>query len=166
MKINALPDVKYLRYLFNYQEGKLFWAISRGNVLKGDRTGSVRGKGYRSLGIDGIRYFEHRVIWSWHYGAIPEGYQIDHFNGNKQDNRIENLRLATHSDNSSNCGITRTNTSGHKGVSWCREKRRWVAAISINGKTINLGRYNDKGDAAKAYIEASVIHRGEFARFS
>jgi len=87
--------------------------------------------------------------------------EIDHINGDKLDNRRENLRSATRSQNMMNSGKPKNNTSGHKGVSWHRNK--WEARIIINGKKKHLGCFEDKEEAAKAYKEAAEKYFGEFA---
>lgn len=73
------------------------------------------GSGYLRIGIDGILYPLHRVIWLWHYGEWPEAF-VDHINRVKTDNRICNLRKATNQENNFNSSMNRRNRSGVKGV--------------------------------------------------
>lgn len=103
--------------------------------------------------------YMHRVIC-----GMPVGMCVDHINHNTLDNRKENLRVCTHKENLRNVKISTRNTSGYKGVSWCKGRKRWYAYIGINGKTIPLGRYHTAKEAAMAYDEAAIKHFGEFAR--
>jgi len=88
---------------------------------------------------------------------------VDHRNRCGLDNRRENLRSATTSQNISNTGLWRSNRSGYKGVSWHKRTRKWTANITINTKQIWLGDYRAAEDAARAYDAAAVKYRGEFA---
>lgn len=127
------------------------WCYSNGYALNRSKT------------VDGNRQM-HRIIWKLRNGDIPAGMEIDHVNLNRLDNRIKNLRLATHSENLRNVGIWSHNTSGRKGVHWYKARNRWVAEIHVNKKRIFLGYFANIEDAAKAYSEASVKYHGEFAR--
>lgn len=93
---------------------------------------------------------------------------VDHINGNKLDNRRENLRIATKSQNCHNQGIQRTSTSGYKGVTWHsgRGVNKWIAQISFNGRRIHLGSFDDIHVAAHAYNKAAIKYHGEFARLN
>lgn len=94
----------------------------------------------------------------------PSGMVVDHINGNKLDNRKENLRVCTQSQNSMNRRLFSKNSSGHKGVSWCKTKRKWQAQIMLNGKQKTIGRFHNIEDAILAYKKASQELFGEFAR--
>jgi hypothetical protein len=76
----------------------------------------------------------HRYVWELHNGPIPEGMEVDHKNQDKLDNRIENLRLATRSENRCNVPAYSNNKTGVKGLSWATDKEAWVGKIKINGK--------------------------------
>lgn len=105
-------------------------------------------------------YLQHALMW------CPKGYQIDHINGDKLDNRMENLRIVTYKQNAQNSAIKSNNTSGYKGVSLTKEKNKWRAYININKKQVNLGRFIKKEDAAKAYNIAATKHFGKYARLN
>ena len=93
---------------------------------------------------------------------IPTGHEADHINGDRLDDRIENLRPATHSQNQHNCK-PRGGTSRYKGVSWHKKAGKWRACIKRNSKTIHLGLFTDEIDAVKAYDTAARRLHGEFA---
>jgi len=113
--------------LFTYSDGKIFWAKTVcSRAVKGSRAGYLRGQdGYRSLQLNGKALKEHRVIWELHFGPIPQGTQIDHLNGVRDDNRIENLRLVSQTVNNLNCRKSKNNTSGVNGVSWSSSNFMW-----------------------------------------
>lgn len=91
---------------------------------------------------------------------------IDHKNGNGLDNRRENLRLCTRSQNSSNKIIQSNNISGYKGVSWWNTRKIWKATIKINGKAKHLLYSKNPKEAARAYNEAAKIYYQEFAKLN
>jgi hypothetical protein len=119
--------------------------------------------GYRHIQFQGKQHMEHRVAWFLHYGEWPEDL-IDHINGNRADNRICNLRLATAQENSRNRKRPSNNTSGHKGVSWIGHYQGWQATIKFDGKNKFLGRFPTAEEAADAYNKAALQHHGEFAK--
>lgn len=95
---------------------------------------------------------------------------IDHINGDGLDNRKQNLRICTKSENACNRGIDRDNTSGYKGVCYISNKtkrvKRWIAQIAINKKHICIGYFHTKEEAAIAYNEAATKYHGEFAKLN
>jgi hypothetical protein len=88
---------------------------------------------------------------------------IDHIDRDPMNNRINNLRACSPNENRQNVGPQKRNTSGYKGVSWNKRDNLWQAMISINGTTKNLGSFNCKHEAAKAYNKAAKTHYKEFA---
>lgn len=135
--------------LFDYQEGALYWRIDRGsNAKAGNRAGRLLKTGYRSIHVSGRRYQEHRLIFLWWHGVLPE--QIDHVNGIKDDNRIANLRRATHSTNQVNTP-DRQSASGVRGVRFVDKTGRWAARIYLNGKEIRVGTFATLDEASAAY---------------
>ena len=91
---------------------------------------------------------------------------VDHINGDPLDNRRENLRAATHAENSRNMGLSKKNTTGYKGVRWNKNLKKWRASIWVGGRHMHLGLYTDARSAALAYNDAATLHFGEYARLN
>jgi len=127
----------------------------------GKEAGSVNSIGYRYVSIDRVTYLEHRLVWFYCYGEWPK-CDIDHINGDKKDNRIENLRLATVSQNCFNTKISKRNTSGFKGVDYHKPTKKWRAAIKISGKNYHIGLFATAEEAGAAYAEFAKKAHGEF----
>lgn len=120
MKSIKLPSQAKLKALFDYnpETGVLTWKNPNSNRVKtGDVAGSKNNKGYLIVGIHGIAYYNHRIIWIMCNSEILNGYQIDHINGIKNDNRLSNLRLASSSQNKMNTSAYKNNQTGVKGLS-------------------------------------------------
>ena len=106
----------------------------------------------------------HRIIWKMHFGEIPQGKILDHIDTNRGNNRIENLRIATVSENGRNAFVSSKKKSKlPKGVS--KSGRRYCAQIKINYKTTRLGSYSSIEEASQAYQDAAQRLHGEFARY-
>ena len=127
----------------------------------GGRAGTVNKKGYRylSLTIGGRQYrpLAHRVAWLLTTGEWPRE-EIDHRNGDKDDNRLANLREATHGQNQHNRTIDKSNTSGFFGVSWHASKNKWRAAIKIEDRHIHVGYFSTPEKAYAAYLAAKSVY--------
>lgn len=89
---------------------------------------------------------------------------IDHINGNRLDNRLENLRFVNRTQNNMNKGLRCDNTSGYTGVAWDKSKGKWVVQIQIDGKNKHIGRYASKKDAVNARIKAEEKYFGDYRR--
>lgn len=107
------------------------------------------------------RFRAHRLAWQYVYGDIPSGIEVDHINRDPSDNRICNLRLATHAQNTMNQTVHSNNRIGMKGVSM--QKGRYRAQIDIAGKTISLGTFDTPEQAHKAYCAAAKRSFGAYA---
>lgn len=124
--------------------------------------------GYLRIAIGGRSYKAHRVAWLLAHGEWPSEH-LDHVNGVKTDNRLSNLRPATHRQNKQNIGRQRNNSSGFKGVYLHTlskpENPRWVARIKAGKKYRHLGCFSTAEEAAEAYRRAAEKLHGEFANF-
>ena len=159
-------------HLFTYRDdGNIIWKENRSQSTKaGDVAGSLTNKRYRRVEITlcGKTYSiaTHRIIWEMFNGPIPSGAQIDHIDGDRANNRIQNLRLADSKQNAWNRGLSRANTSGFKGVCYEKASRKWLTQIRTNGVARKIGRFNTKEEAAEAYRKADIQYRGEFSAVS
>lgn len=146
---------------FEYKDGKLFWKVTRGAIKSGWEAGTDHGSGYKVVMLNGKSHRVHRIIFAMHHGYLPE--EVDHINGNKSDNRVENLRAATTSQNGMNKGVSSANRSGVKGVSWNKNDRQWKARVCVSGVEKYIGGFKDKNSAEAAVISARNQLHGEFA---
>ena len=166
MAAKILPSSDYLRQMFSYdpESGNLLRKVYRSsNAPAGVVAGYLSDRGYLFVRLDNHLYRAHRIAWAIHYGSSPVT-DIDHINGIPSDNRIINLRSATHLQNMKNTSAHSNNKSGHKGVCWDGKRKKWLAQIISNGKYRFLGRFPDIADAVKAYALASKELHGEFGR--
>ena len=128
------------------------------------KPGTVgNGGGYVMVTVDGKAHRAHRLAWLYMTGDWPEA-DIDHRDGNRANNRWDNLRAATRSENIHNMGLRARNTSGRKGACYDAKRQKWLAQIVVNGKYIHLGRYETRDEAGDAYDAAARRHFGVFAR--
>lgn len=123
----------------------------------------INGDGYICVKIDGVNYLAHRLAFLHYYGYLPHG-EIDHRNMDKADNRICNLREATHTQNQYNRTAYRCNSTGLKGVNWRESHKKWRATIRINGKPKHLGYFDTAKEAHEAYKKAALVFHKDFAR--
>lgn len=162
---NHLPQ-DLLKLLFHYEpaSGLLIWKIPYGANKIGDHVGYqiARKHGTTPLYVwfGGHQYSVHVLIWIWMTG-VPPAVEIDHENRNNNDNRWDNLREATRSQNQSNTNIYTTNKSGCRGVHLLQG--RWRAMISIDGKNRHLGYFDTAEDAAAAWKAEADRRSGDFA---
>lgn len=115
----------------------------------------VHSAGYGQVNIDGKIYFAHRVIWLWHKGEWPEN-DIDHIDRDPMNNRIENLRSATRSENNQNASIRKDNSSGFRGVYYHKAKKKYMAKIKVGDRQIYLGLFDTTEEAFLAYQLAKI----------
>jgi len=156
-----LYHIKRMREVFSYSPDE--------GVLYVKRTGKLAGfkndGGYWRVRLNGADWPAHRIIWEWCHGVcLTADDEIDHIDGDRMNNRIENLRKATRAQNQWNAKVRKDNTSGFKGVSWHKRQKAWAANISINGKVKFLGAFNTPEEAHAVYTARAKELRGEFAR--
>ena len=151
---------------YNPATGNLYWRVSKNNRIKvGDKAGSLTEDGYWKVMIHRKKYYAHRLIWFIMHGCFPSG-QIDHINGNRLDNRIENLRDSTNGQNQANKFKRPNCSSKYKGVFFDKKTNNWKASITVKRKRIHLGTYDTEKDAALGYNKAALQHYNEYARLN
>ena len=155
-----------LHELFDYRDGALYWRVrphKRSRARAGDRAGcAATPDGRIVIGYNKTQYLAHRLIFAWHFGHTPA--LLDHINGNRSDNRIENLRPASVAQNTQNSKLARSNASGAKNVSWNTRLGKWVVQVVANGKHFWLGMYDDLELAALVAEMGREKYHKEFAR--
>lgn len=155
-----------LREVLNYDPVKgLFCWIARPSIrIKvGAEAGWLHSNGYVIITLDGKDYRAHRLAVFYMTGEWPP-HDVDHIDRVRTNNKWENLRLATRTQNNGNSARRKNNTSGFTGVVWHAQSKKWHAQIKRNYKNISLGMYETKEAASAAYQAAAVEFYGEFAR--
>ena len=151
----------YLHQLFEYREGKLYWKIQRTNKTKaGMLVGSFAE--YNTVCLNRKKIGVHRIVFMMFHGYMPDF--IDHIDGNRLNNKIENLRPATNIQNQQNAKLSVKNTSGYKNVCWAKSHNKWKISLLINKKFVVIGYTNNLELAGLIAKEARIKHFGEFAR--
>ncbi len=155
--------IERLHELFELRGGALY-ARTQGHYRwpAGRRVGSVGRGGYRSVAVDGVSFYEHRVVYAMVHGVWPDT-QIDHRNQNKEDNRPCNLRPAGAGNNAHNTGLRPDNRSGCRNVSWDAARGKWVVVVRCRSKTLHFGRHDDLEFADLVAQEARRKLFGAFA---
>lgn len=120
-----------------------------GVFMRGNRiAGGLDRFGYWRIRIKGKLYKAHRLAWLYTYGYWPKG-DIDHINGARRDNRLDNLREATRSQN---------NQNNHRAVGVYMHRNKWRAIITVNKRRINLGTFDSKSEAVLARQQGRALH--------
>ena len=175
MKINKLPSQELLNECFSYSDGKIYWREDRPEshfnteshykrylkLSAGKPVGTLLSSGYLTAAftIKGKRhsYLVHRVIYKMLVGCCDD-YLVDHKNGDRKDNRIENLRKLTSSQNLSNMKCKKK--SGLMGAYYDKTNKRWKSQIKMNKVLHHLGWFNTEQDAHDAYMKARTeLHK-------
>lgn len=151
-KLNGTIGLEIVHQYLDYDTdtGIFIWKYPRKGIRVGDRAGRVNTNGYRDIQLFGNRYLEHRLAWFYHYGEWPE-FEVDHINRIRDDNRIKNLQEATSSTNMHNMKIS-------KGCYFHKPWGRWVSAIKLRGKRIQLGDFETEEEAIVAYLEGKLLY--------
>lgn len=131
---------------------KFSWHISPQGYAKKNKSKSPNG--------------DHGILMHRMVLGAKAGEQVDHIDGNKLNNQLENLRLCSFSSNQANSKIKSNNTSKYKGVTFDSSRNKWIAQIMINRKHKFLGRFNSPIDAAREYNNAAIHYFGEFANIN
>lgn len=129
--------------------------------IRGKLAGTIQYDGYRCIRVKPYRYYAQVLAWFYTWGKWPD-HQVDHRDTNRDNNAIDNLRLASPIENGNNSRRSRRNTTGFKGV--CRYKDKWMAQCRVKGRKRYLGVFDTAEEAHAAYKVAALDGHGEFAR--
>lgn len=146
----AMVDDEDFDYLSQWK-----WGISKGYATRKSYLGFIDGKHKRGF------FSMHRVI-----NKTLVGMDTDHINGDRLDNRKENLRSATRTENIFNRPKHKNSRSGYKGVNWRKDLKKWRAEIQFNGIRKTIGFFENIDDAVKAYDECAIQYHGKFAKIN
>lgn len=152
-----------LKALIHYDpETGIFTSLTlRQQVKIGQVLGSVVSNGHLQFMLDHKVYLAHVLAWFYMTGFWPSRL-VDHKDRNGGNNRWNNLRLATFSENAQNSKLSAANTSGHKGVTWYKRYQKWMVQIGVNMKKIHLGYFASLDEAIAVRKAAEIEYFGEF----
>lgn len=152
---NKLPSIDYIRNVLSYDKytGVLTWADNARGRNGREAFASKMNGGYRQGMVGGVMMLAHRVIWAHQFGEWPP-HQIDHINGIRDDNRLDNLRSVTRRENQRNLKLNAKNKSGIPGIYYIKKSGKWDCRIGVNGKTKCLGTHACFGAAIRARLGA------------
>ena len=149
----------YIAYSEELSTG-LVWRVSKGVAKKGGEAGCIsNGRGYFIVKFKQKIYRNHRIVYFLNTGIDPEEKQVDHIDGDRLNNKISNLRLATHKQNQDNRKKSKNNSSGVTGVYWHKCHNKWRSAISFKNKMIMLGGFYNKDKAIAVRMAAETDPR-------
>jgi len=147
---------------YDPETGLFTHLIKRGGMAVGSVAGYKNPAGYVRITINYKIYQAHRLAWLYVHGIFPDAL-VDHIDGCTSNNRLNNLRPASNSENLKNQHRLQShNTSGFKGVTWHKHECKWMAQAKLNGKKMFLGYFNDPKEASSAYEEFAKSKHGEF----
>lgn len=158
-----IPSQEYLKTIFDYKDGNLYYKVSRKRAKTGQRAGYLAQSGYLFIRLRPYRMALHRFIFLWYHGYLPE--IVDHIDRDILNNNIENLRSVTPSQSMWNTGSTKNSSSIYKGVIFISNNKnnKWVSSITYYRKKIYIGSYKTELEAAIAYNEKAKELHGEYA---
>lgn len=148
---------------YNPLTGDFIWLKSTGKAKRGNIAGGIKADGYRRIGIDGKSYAAHRLAYVYMVGPLP-AQELDHKDVNRSNNAWDNLRLCSRAENQHNKSIGKNNSSGMKGVTFSKNRRKWKAEIGLNNDRIFLGYYDDPELADLVVTEARDKYHKQFSR--
>lgn len=160
LKVEFMTQITFarVRELLHYdpETGNLIWKIRTSPRIKiGDIAGCLKNNGYVEIKADTRLYKAHRLVFLWNHGHWPEN-DIDHIDGVRHHNQIENLRDVNDQENQRNQRLYFNNSSGFCGVHWNKRDRKWYAQIRLNGIQKHLGYFDNIRDAIARRKAANI----------
>ena len=142
--------------VYDCSTGIFQWLKKRRGIQVGVGLGCDNGFGYLRITVLGRSYYAHRLAWLYSHGVWPE--TIDHINGNKSDNRLDNLRCCSQFGNNQNKIFPQSNNKAKVlGVSWHKQSKKWQAHICVYKQRKYLGLFNSIEAASSAYIKEKEL---------
>lgn len=137
---------------------------SKFGAKEGKLAGSLTPQGYRRIKVGGRLFLAHRIAYKMHHGIDPGEKEVDHVNGEKSDNRVCNLRLATRSQNRQNVGAYANNSLGLRGVYYSKNRKGYMCSVQCEGSRAEYGPYATPEAARDVYTKHAKALFGEFYR--
>lgn len=164
-KAKPMPSMEVLEALFQLDRER--GVLIRKREWKQHKAGQVCGtamkSGHLQTMVEGKRYLVHRIVYFMATGVDPLDMRVDHINGITDDNRPENLRLASQAENCRHkVRLCTTNTSGHRNVSWNKTWGKWQVSMTVRGKRVSR-MFVGEDEAIRAAQAMRAEHYGEFA---
>lgn len=149
-----------LRELLHYDatSGAFYWVSTDGRARKGALAGNRNSNGYMVVGLFGVKYRQHRLAWLYVYGEWPDGV-VDHIDGNKDNNKIENLRVVSQAQNLQNRrSASVASACGVLGVYYSARRGGYMASVTTAGSKKRRGPYRSIERARIAYVDLKRTH--------
>ena len=155
-------DQRIVKELFEYKDGELYWKLPRSKIKVGNKVGWTDFLNYKVTEINVKHYKLHKLIFLMFYGYMPK--YIDHIDGNPENNKIENLREVTHSQNMMNSKKKKNNTTGYKNVLIDKTSGKYRVQIRHNKKTFRSKLQDSLENAILIANQQRAILHGEYSR--
>lgn len=155
------PEQLLRDFIYDPEDGSLTRIHATKGYAPGRKITRKNDQGYLITTFQGKTYRVQQLVWLIHTGEFAK--ELDHKNRVRDDNRIENLRLPTRSQN---CANSKAKSPGYKGVTFCKCTNRWRAQITVNYVHKCLGRYDTPEEAAIAYNMGALFHFGVYAHLN
>lgn len=156
-RLRIFLDYNPVTGIFKHRRG-------RSGCRPGQIAGAITVQGYRTINVDGERFRAARLAWLYMTGTWPADH-VDHIDGCPENDRWENLRAATRSENMRNTKLRINNSSGSRGVSWHKYRQQWHVRVTMHGRVHHVGYFDDFEKAKSARdTRANELH-GAFAKF-
>lgn len=165
IKTNSLPALNILKEYFMLDETSpsgLTWIKSDTNRIKPGFVAGSKGR-YWQVKFKGKDYGVHRLVYFLYHEQNPKDFDVEHKDGNKLNNEITNLRLATRQLNNANTRSAKNSSSKYKGVSWNKKLNKWSVCITKDYKQLYLGLFTCEEQAALTYNKHAKLLYGEYA---
>lgn len=150
-----LNDISY-----DMGSGTLVWRTTKGRAIKGEKVGWLSKHGYIEAQVQGKRFKAHHLVWYIHHGYFPK--QLDHIDGDRTNNKIENLRECTTVENARN-RKKKNNRALPRNVYHAKTKGKYRVYLTIEGKQISFGTFSDLRLADSVAKQARELYYGAFA---